>query len=364
MKRNKVKIMMSCVALGLIFLMYTACTKDIKIGYLSDFVRYAENPIYVTRGMAEVRTAPLVLDGTSQPIKVKLLGVRVKQGDQWVATNDLTTPRYALGWTSTYDPWIDTTADLIAAKRANVRYTPMMIIEGSGAAVFNSGSLSLPGNEYRYDLEVSNSNGTKQYTDIGNVKLQYATSSYELVNDPYWTIKPLNSETIYAYIEHEKYGKVYENRNPIMSVKKISDQGSMIILKFRGKDGKCVNMKKGWLTYRPGTGVNNWMNPKDGLRWLNCFEGYSLSNPKPVYTDSSATYTLPVMRPFPYTNLPKANGTNWYFRLPNAAIKSIDSLPGILYKNKFKIDCRFTFKLNETGTWEIVLSSSKVVFNP
>ena len=362
MKQNKIKVMMSCIAIGLICLIYTACTKDIKVGYLSDYVRYNEEPIYVTRGASEVRTSPLVLDGTSQPIKVKLLDVRVKKGDQWVTTTDLTTPRYTLGWTGTYDPFIDTTEALITAKRSKVRYTPMMILEGSGAAIFNAGTLDLPGSEYKYDLQVTNSAGTKTYKDVGHAILQFSSLPFEMTTDPYWMVLLANSETAFTTIDQEKYSRVYENRNTVLSVKKVSETGNQLIFKIRGKNGTHVNMKKGWLQYRSATGETNWLNPANGLRWLNCFQGYTLTNPAPVYSDTSAVYTMASMRPWPYLQ-PKANGYNFYYRIPETAIKSLDSLTNIPYKRKCKLNARFSLKINETGSWEVILTSHYAEFN-
>ncbi len=65
-----IKIILAIIVLGAI---YTSC-KKLPNGFLSDLVRYEEDPIIIQKGRVKVSSA-LNFDGSAKPAKIKMLHI-------------------------------------------------------------------------------------------------------------------------------------------------------------------------------------------------------------------------------------------------------------------------------------------------
>lgn len=136
----------------------TAC-KKLPDGFLSPIVRYEEDPILISKGRVYVSSA-LNFDGSSKPAKVKLLHVYNKSTGQNVDNLFFTKDTIKV-WTALYDPQVDTTLEMIAAKQKDAIVTPIAINENSGQLEANFLTVYLPSGEYTFDLEISNGAGKR-----------------------------------------------------------------------------------------------------------------------------------------------------------------------------------------------------------
>ena len=125
---------------------YNSC-KKLPDGFLSQLVRYEEDPIIIQKGRVKVSSA-LNFDGSSKPAKIRLVHIYDKATGNVV--DDMFLKKYTIKvWTALYDSKTDTTLELIAAKQADAEITPIVINEVSGQVEANFTTFNVPAGRLR-----------------------------------------------------------------------------------------------------------------------------------------------------------------------------------------------------------------------
>lgn len=300
-----------------------AC-KKVDNGFLSDYIRYEELPIEVPQGRTYVSYA-LNPDGSNKPSKIKLLNVYNKITGENV--NDLFFKKYeTMVWTAFYDPKIDTTLELINDKRKDSLVYPISINESSGQLEANHTTINIPVGEYEFDLQVSNSAGTKIYPKIGEFIL-IEKPEFEIPDPRTSVAMKVGDETSTVTLPGGK-----------IEVKRIGDEDK-IIVRIVDKNGTPFNPEKGEISRRP--------QPGTGGGWLQTMQDYALSHQ--LYEDRMEfVYGV---SPFPLSSL--GNGFNYYYRIP-AQYVTYDEDLGIP-DDMYSCNARFSFRAFFPGTYEITV---------
>ncbi|MDH5828739.1 DUF5007 domain-containing protein [Sphingobacterium faecium] len=316
------KIILYTFALSLFTIM--GC-KKLPEGNLSDIIRYEVLPLQVKQGRSEVSTA-LNTAGSTKPLEIKLLKVYEKESGKDVT--DLFLKEYPLQiWTKLYDSKIDTTIDLINAKRKDTVMTALSINKFSGALESNPNTLKLPLGNYKFDLEIKNSVGTRIYPGIGE---------FSLINAPYFEVPAVRSTSAMKVGEETKTKAIPSNENHIR-VKYIDNKENKVIVKIVDKNGVPFNPKKGEIARRPIGGTS--------LGYLQTMQDYSLST---ILFDDRMEFNYGFVT-FPLVSL--GNGFNYYYRIPAKYVQYDDSLE--LPYNTYSCNARFSFQAFVAGTYEI-----------
>ncbi|WP_257666797.1 DUF5007 domain-containing protein [Parapedobacter tibetensis] len=319
MKRN---IRLNILIAASLVVMVAAC-KKVPDGFLSDYIRYEELPINVPQGRAYVSYA-LNPDGSNKPAKIKLLHIYDKvSGDD---VTDLFMQKYELPvWTGYYDPKVDTTLELIDAKRKDSLVYPISINEASGQLEANRGTVNLPLGSYEFDLEVTNSAGTKHYPLIGEFNLNEA---------PFFEVPAVRS-TVAMKVGEESTTKLLPAGG--IEVNRIGDDEDKIIVRIVDKNGVPFNPAAGEIARRPASGT--------GGGWLQTMQDYALSYE--VFEDRME-FDYAVV-PFPLNSL--GNGFNYYYRIPTQYVQFDEGLE--LPNDTYSCNARFSFRAFLPGTYEI-----------
>lgn len=320
MKRTIIKGVAVVLAMSAIVI---AC-KKVPDGFISPNIRYEETPILVPQGIVKVSSA-LTLDGSAMPIKVKLLHIYDRTTGKIV--DDIFNKKYPIKvWTGLYDPKIDNTLEKINAKRKDSLVLPISINQYSGQLEANIATLNLPLGEYEFDLEVSNSAGSKVYPKIGKFNLN-AAAPYEI---------PAAGSQVAMKVGAETTTKVLSPT--IITVKKLAETPDKIIVKITDKNGVPFNASAGEIGRRPAGGTSTG--------FLQTMDLYSLSVTN--YADRMEFIYGTV--PFPLASL--GNGFNYYYRIPAPFVHFDDpSLPD----NQYSCNARFSFRAFVPGTYEVTV---------
>jgi hypothetical protein len=310
--------------LGFLLLAFFAC-KKVPDGFLSDLVRYEEVPINVPKGRAYVSSA-LNLDGSQKPVKVKLVHIRDKASGEIM--DDVFLKEYPLlVWKGYYDPKIDTTLEMIEAKREQKMVVPISINESSGQVEANYNTINIPSGSYVLDLEISNESGSKIYENIGEFNI-LDTPSFEI---------PAGRSTVAMKVGAESTTKTLPAG--LMSVKRISEEGNKVIVQIVDKNGVPFNPEAGEIARRPQSGTAGG--------WLQTMQDYSIDYQ--AFNDRME-FTYGVV-PFPLASL--GNGFNYYYRIPTQFVHFDDSLG--ISDDTYSCNARFSFRAHQPGTYEILV---------
>jgi len=156
MLKNKIFLITSSACMLLLFFI-CSCQKVVK-GFLSDTIYYAVNPFTVPQGTTTV-SAPLITDGSTDPMNVKLLGVRSlstgKDAGSFFLSND--TIRLFTGLITSSD----STVALINAKLKDSTVAPFSVNQIGGRLQFTQATKYVPEDRYTIDIQVSNIRGTR-----------------------------------------------------------------------------------------------------------------------------------------------------------------------------------------------------------
>lgn len=318
MKKYIIKSALAIVAVSA----FAIACKKVPDGFLSDYIRYEEFPINVPQGRAYVSYA-LNPDGSKKPMKVKLLAIYDKiTGQDVTGTFQL---KYEIPvWTALYDSKIDTTLELINAKRRDSLVYPISFNEESGQLEANRATVNLPLGSYEFDLEITNSAGTKQYPRIGEFNLNPA---------PFFEVPAVRS-TVAMKVGAESTTKLLPPGG--IEVNRIGEEDK-IIVRIVDENGVPFNPKAGEIARRPASGT--------GGGWLQTMQDYALSY---EVFDDRMEFVYGVV-PFPLTSL--GNGFNYYYRIPTQYVKFDESLE--LPDDEYSCNARFSFRAFLPGTYEI-----------
>lgn len=328
---NKYKTLRNCTMLGILGLgLFVAC-KKVPIGYISDQIRYVNDTFRVPRG-TNFKSSPqsFELDGSNYPISVKLLEVRdLATGKATTLFND---PHEVFIWNALFDVNKDTTVALLNKKREKKTLPSLEVVEKSGQLILNEGSLEIPAGNYAFDLQVTNGSGTKTFKNISIIQMIDQPFEDKGTGCAYFIDGTNNSGDIGA---------------PVMSYKKVSNDGYQVRLKVTDKNGTPFNPKLSELQQR-------------GDRPL--FETYAKFNPV-QYTDTTMVCNYE-LTPFPILEYP-GYGYLMYYRIPSNKV-IIDGgvvqnpVPGQTYN----VNPRWAFRLLVKGTYEVTVKIPKVTRKP
>lgn len=298
------------------------CEK-VENGFLSDQVRYVDNPIRINRGQVQ-QTSPVSNDGSSAPVVYKLLDIRDAEKHQHADTVYAKFDRYE--WTGLFDPQKDTTVDLLNKKRQKVNKPSWEFNEHTGAFTFYGTSVKIPIGTYEFDIQATNQHGTKVYKNI---------ATFTMVDkDPYDI-----GDGGAAWF---KDGTTTSGDlgAPIVTIKKVSDEGTNIILKIVDQKGTAFNPAKGEIIRR-------------GDR--SDFQTYAQFHPLTL-TDTSMVCNFETT-PFPL--LQSGYGYLIYYRIPSTFVK-VD--PGYAPTNDpvYNVNPRFQFHIYQEGTYEVTVQVKHV----
>lgn len=299
----------------------SAC-KKVENGYLSNQIRYVDNPMEVKRGQIE-QTVAVSNDGSSAPVIYKLLDIRDSTGhhaDSFFASYS----RYE--WIGEFNPDTDTTVELLNKKRQLVNKPPFDFNIHTGAFTFYNTTTKVPLGKYDFDIQASNENGTKTFKNI---------ASFTLVDDAPYVIGAGG-----AALFLDGTTTSYDIGAPDVTVKKISDEGTNIILKITDKNGNPFNPSAGEIIRR-------------GDR--SDFGTYAQFHPL-VYTDSTMTCNFETT-PFPLKQ--STYGYLIYYRIPS---QYVIADPGYAPDNKqiYSANPRFQFNIYQEGTYEVTVKVKRV----
>ncbi|MCM5530594.1 DUF5007 domain-containing protein [Parasegetibacter sp. NRK P23] len=302
--------------------------KKIREGFLSDTIRYKDRVLYAKRGMALTMSDAINSDGSTPPIHFELQNLRNKQTGEPAPAAFFT--EYEVLVFKEGEVFIaeqDTTVELLNKKRELKKITPMVFNEVSGQLVFNRASANLPLGEYTFDLEARNVWGSKSYPDFADIHVVEPSTSdvFELT---YTAATGSNTSEVFTGI-----------KAPVVTAKKISNEGARVILKYVDKNGRAFDPSKGQIIKR-------------GDRPF--FETHAKFNPV-IYSDTAVICDFEVA-PFPLQKY-IAGGTDWgyllYYRIPRQFI-NIDGLPD----NNANPVVAFQIKMEGTYVVEVKLTDA------
>lgn len=285
MKFFKLWIQMVCV-----LSLFAGCEK-IEKGFLSDNPRYVNGTITVPRGGIYVASDRIDADGSTPPYRYKLLNLRDKTTGE-PAPAEFSTNYDVLMFKSgqVFNAQVDTTIELLNAKRETVSTAPFVFNEVSGQLVFNRSSSNLPLGEYIFDIEMSNVKGTQLFESFGEVRVIDPT---EL---DYF-------EVTYQAASVSDANETFTNiTTPTLSCERVSAEGARVILQIVDKNGVPFDPSAGEVIRRGDRPT---------------FETHVKFNPV-VETDTALICDFEVA-PFPLVNY-NDGVTDWgyliYYRIP------------------------------------------------
>lgn len=300
----------------------TGC-KKVTNGYLSDQIRYIDNPIRVGRGMVQ-QTNAVSNDGSSAPVSYKLLDIRDASTHKHADPLDVKYDHYE--WTGLFDPTSDTTTELLNKKRKIVNSPCYTFDQHTGAFTFYNTSANIPLGTYEFDIQASNENGAKQYKNI---------ATFTLVDTPAYTINTGGG----AWFQDgtTTSGDIGQ---PTLTIERVATSGTLINLKIVGTDDKPFNPAAGEIIRR-------------GDR--TDFSSYAQFHPL-VYTDSTMICNFETL-PFPLRS--STYGYLIYYRIPSQFVK-FD--PGWSPSSQpiYSANPRFEFHINQEGTYNVTVKMQHV----
>ncbi|GGH26603.1 DUF5007 domain-containing protein [Sphingobacterium alkalisoli] len=167
MKRNYI----NKLGMVLITLILGACAK-VENGYISDYITYNLRTLEAVQGQVNY-TGALVLDGSTGPVKVKLLSIRDKQTGREATEflEEYDVPTYLAEITSE-----DNTLERLNQKIAIDQVPAIMVNEIGGRVGLTRATTNIETGIYTIDVEVTNNRGTKIINNALDIKLVPATT--------------------------------------------------------------------------------------------------------------------------------------------------------------------------------------------
>jgi len=292
------------------FSILDGCTKIDK-GFISSTMTYSVNEFTVIRGRIK-SSYSLVTDGSTTPIKVKMLHVYDAAGK---IVDTLFTKNYPVSvWTAAYDNKVDLTYAAIMAKRKVVDMPPVTINESNGAFEANPATVYLPLGNYTFDIEITNVVGTRVLNKAMTLKLVDGKSIETTPETGAYSVGRLLANTA-SGASNGTISSFNGNNNPFVveSITRFADTPNTVIIRIMDKNGVVFNPKTNEIMKRPNSGLNP--NPA----FLQNLQDYAPDTF--LATDTALTLKYPLV-PFPIASL--GNGYNMYYRIPTAFVQ-IDS---------------------------------------
>lgn len=324
MKKAKLYLSLFLLAAAMLAL-YSSCQK-IPNGYLTPYPYYDLNPMYIGRAYT-YNSAALETIGSTIPMQVKLLHVYDSAGNN--VDNVMLKPYPLTIFTQHYDPRVDSTQAMVNSIIKVVDTPAINVNSANGSLQTNFNTRLLPTGSYTFDLQITNSAGTKVYPKIAQFvlvdTLPYETTQLGTLYDNLYQV---GNES------HVKGAKA-----PLITVQRIADTPNVVIVKFIDKNGIPFNPANGEIIRRPYPGTNV---PQPFLQTLQDYSaGY-------YYTDTSMNFIYPNISPFPINS--EGNSFYIYYRIPTQFIH-IDGQPD----NMWSANPRFPLRIIIPGEYEVTL---------
>jgi hypothetical protein len=305
---------------GLLLLLVVMACKKVEHGFLSNQIRYRDSPIQIQRGIV-TQTRPVDNDGSSAPVTYELLDIRdavtKKHADLFYTNFD----RYI--FISQFDVNVDTTIELLNTHRQLIKAPAVEFNQFTGAFTFYGTTANVPVGDYEFDVRASNENGTKEYKNVGTFTLFEGPVAEQSAGGGAW-FKDGSTTS----------GDIGE---PEVKIKKLSTEGTLIILKIVDKNGTPFNPRNNEIIKR-------------GDR--NSFDTFARFHPL-VLTDSTMTCNFEVT-PFPLVAGPPGQGYTIYYRIPGTFARLDPGLTPTPDRG-YSVNPRFTFRIYQEGTYEVTV---------
>lgn len=219
------------VIAAILFTGFAGCKKS-EIGFLSENVFYRSNPIVAEQG-AVTYSSPLEVDGSTAPIKVKLVDVRDKATgksviDSFLKEREITT---FLGEITSSD----TSLEMINKKLTKKMVKPFNVAEIGGRLEFSAATKHLAAGTYEIDIEINNVKGSRVLKNVCDIVLKPLTDPYTVYYRRIQTSEP-GLDNPQTFITDNAGGF------PI-DINYISSSENKIILKWVDKNGNPFNPK-------------------------------------------------------------------------------------------------------------------------
>lgn len=307
-----------------LFLLVVIGCKKLPDGHLSSLIRYEVQPFQIQQGRTDVSSS-LNSEGSSKPFTVKLLNIYDRETGQNV-TDIFSTAYPTKIWTALYNPKIDTTLEMINAKRTDVMLPAIAINAMSGQIEANPLTENLPLGKYKFDLEIENSAGRRIYPNIGE---------FDLIAAPTFEI-PLVRSTVAMKVGNESVTTTIPSNNTHIQVTRVGNQEDKIIVRFLDKNGAVFDPRTE-IQRRPIGGIS--------VGFLQTMQDYSLS----TSVSADRFEFIYAVVPFPLESL--GNGFNYYYRIP-AQFVEYDASLNLPY-NTYSCNARFSFRAFSPGTYQV-----------
>lgn len=276
-------------------LMVSACVlagcQKIEKGFLSDSIYYVENPFVVQQGITAT-SATLVADGSTNPLHVKLLGIRDQKtgagaDSMFLKPQLMSTYLSAISYT-------DSTLALLKAKLKDSLVAPFSVNGIGGRLQFTQTTKFVDPGVYTIDVGVSNIKGEKILRNACDIHIIPATTDDTLTYKSWTTM--------------DDAGTFYTPATTLqMDIVRVGQGPDKIIFRWKDKNGVFFNPAKGEV------------KPRAGRPYFAHWDPYYPE----VKTDSSIEYQYPQGVPefpvYPATSIGYDNGICYYQVQKNAA---------------------------------------------
>ncbi len=322
------KRILKVFSLGLLTLI--SCTK-IDEGYISDNMFYQVRSLSVQQGVTTY-SAPLIGNGSTNPLNVKLLRVKDSNGSD--VTKLFQKPQSIVTFLKeiTSD---DNTLEKLSLKLRDSLVTPFQVNSLGGRLEFTAATSYLPAGKFTIDLEVGNVRGTKFLENICEIDLRP-------VERPYFIA--------YKRVQHSRrpdntfeYTGVDDSDITVRVEFTAGTENSSTVFQFLDKNGDLFNPKEGEVTrYRDDFPFFDTWNPY-----------YPLQT-----TDTEFSQILPnIGLKFPYFGQVRLGERNWVdessrydWKIPAGYLEEINGdLVGLI-----------SFQFYASGTYKITTQLHKL----
>ncbi len=280
------QIIACCVLCAILY-----CCKKQEVGFLSDKLFYRANPFVAMKGRVTT-SAPLEVDGSTQPLNVKLLAVRGESNqniESLSKENEIAIYKAEIRST-------DTTLDMINAKLGFANYKPFNVNSIGGRLEVTPASVYADTGTYVFDIEVSNVSGAKTVNNVSKLRLTPAVP-YTITRTGFVSTSTPNQEVTFTNLP----------ASAITTTVTRIDGPNRVIIKFVDKNDIPFRPSANEVIPRPNSGST--------IRYhFGQFDPYY-----PVTkTDTAFVYQYPDKVPaFPLFSLGGLNVYTNFYRIPN-----------------------------------------------
>jgi hypothetical protein len=203
-------------------------------GYLSKVIVYSPNTLSALKGRVTT-SAALLVDGSTNPMNVKLLATRNFYTKQ--PADSILLKKFEIAVYKGEVTQQDSTVEQVQSKIGKAMYSSFAINPLGGRMEVTPATNFIDTGTYEFDIEVSNIAGRREVKNAGVVKIVNPTTPYELISQSV-TTSPTTSETFTTVT------------NFTTSIVRTSAAENKVILKFVDKNGISFNPKAGQIVPR------------------------------------------------------------------------------------------------------------------